>query len=105
MKTLALFALGVTAMTVLPSCVVEPLPPPPPGRVVTADVGYYSTLPVGYAGPTYYYGNRYYYGGRYDVGRYLYRGRYYDNRYYHRGRYYYGGAYRTPGASVHIRRY
>lgn len=88
----------------LASCVVEPLPPPP-GRVVTADVGYYSTLPRGYTSPTYYYGNRYYYGGRFDHGRYYHRGRYYDGRYYHRGRYYYGGVYGGPGVHLRVHRH
>ena len=95
MRTIFASLLGAASLALLSSCVVDAYPPGPPPRVVTSDIGYYSTLPSGYADPTYYYQNRYYYGGVYTPGRYLYGGRYYDGRYYHRGQYYYGGNYRS----------
>lgn len=97
--------LALAAAAMLPSCVVpmDPGPPLGPRRVVTTDVGYYTTVPVGYTSPTYYYGNRHYYGGRYDSGRYYHRGRQYDGRYYHNGRYIYGGRYHATHSHNHSR--
>ncbi len=87
-----LTSFAIAAVSLLPSCVVEP------GRqghrrAVVYQAGIYDQLPAGYLGSYYWRDGRYYYGGRYELGRYRWHGRNYDHRYYHDGRYYYGGRY------------